>query len=683
MAESTISRVPEEARSRAAVLREEILRHEHLYYVLDAPEIPDDRYDALFAELRRLEEEFPTLRSPDSPTQRVGGKAAEGFAKVRLSVPMLSLDNALDTEDLSAFLARTAPFALEHGYLCELKIDGLAVSLVYEDGVFVQGTTRGDGRTGEDVTANIRTIRNLPLRLSGAFPKKMEVRGEVLLQRQHFAELNMEREERGDPLFANPRNAAAGSLRQLDPAVVAERRLSIFLYTVVNPALFDVKTQADSLLRLAEYGLPVQPAWKRCASPSDVLAFVEEWREGRFSLPYATDGVVVKLNSIAAWNELGATTHAPRWAIAFKYPPEERTTRLDDIIVSVGRTGALTPVAVLSPVSISGSVVRRASLHNEDELRRKDVRIGDMVRVRKAGEIIPEILGPVLDARTGEEREFVMPERCPACGTPAVRLEGEIALRCPNRSSCPAQLKEGLRHFASRNGMDIRGLGDKIVDQLVEKGLLRSLADLYTLDEETLASLDRMGEKSARNLINALEQSKDRPFFRLLSALGIRFTGSRSAEILAEAFRDLPTLRDASEEALAAVDGVGPVMASAIRSFFEQPENRKLLDRLEAAGVRATFPVSESEGENQPVRSRPFEGMRLVFTGEMESMTRSEAEEKAKRLGAVCSSSVSKKTSLVVAGRDAGSKLSKALSLGVKVVNEVEFLEMTRMMDEA
>ena len=683
MAESTIPRAPEEARSRAAVLREEILRHEHLYYVLDAPEIPDDRYDALFAELRRLEEEYPSLRSPDSPTQRVGGKAAEGFAKVRLSVPMLSLDNALDKEDLSAFLARTAPLAGEHGYLCELKIDGLAVSLVYEDGVFVQGTTRGDGRTGEDVTANIRTIRNLPLRLSGAFPSKMEVRGEALLQRQHFAALNMEREERGEPLFANPRNAAAGSLRQLDPAVVAERRLSIFLYTVVDPALFDVKTQADSLLRLAEYGLPVQPAWKRCASPEDVLAFVEEWREGRFSLPYATDGVVVKLNSIAAWEALGATSHAPRWAIAFKYPPEERTTRLEDIIVSVGRTGALTPVAVLSPVSISGSVVRRASLHNEDELRRKDVRIGDMVRVRKAGEIIPEILGPVLDARTGEEREFVMPERCPACGTAAVRLEGEVALRCPNRSSCPAQLKEGLRHFASRNGMDIRGLGDKIVDQLVEKGLLRSLADLYSLDEETLASLDRMGEKSARNLIHALEQSKDRPFFRLLSALGIRFTGSRSAEILAEAFRDLPTLRDASEETLAAVDGVGPVMASAIRSFFEQPENRKLLDRLEAAGVRATFPSLIDGEKNEPVRFRPFEGMRLVFTGEMESMTRSEAEEKAKRLGAVCSSSVSKKTSLVVAGRDAGSKLSKALSLGVKVVNEVEFLEMTRVMDEA
>jgi len=683
VSESTIPRVPEEARSRAAVLREEILRHEHLYYVLDAPEIPDDRYDALFAELRRLEEEYPTLRSPDSPTQRVGGKAAEGFAKVSLSAPMLSLDNALDIEELSAFLARTAPFAAERGYLCELKIDGLAVSLVYEDGVFVQGTTRGDGRTGEDVSANIRTIRNLPLRLSGAFPPKMEVRGEVLLQRQHFAELNMEREERGEPLFANPRNAAAGSLRQLDPAVVAERRLSIFLYTVVDPVPFGVKTQEEAILRLAECGLPVQPAWKRCASPEDVLAFVEEWRDGRFSLPYATDGVVVKLNSIAAWYELGATSHAPRWAIAFKYPPEERTTRLEDIIVSVGRTGALTPVAVLSPVSISGSIVRRASLHNEDELRRKDVRIGDMVRVRKAGEIIPEILGPVLDARTGGEREFVMPECCPACGTPAVRLEGEVALRCPNRSSCPAQLKEGLRHFASRNGMDIRGLGDKIVDQLVEKGLLRSLADLYALDEETLASLDRMGEKSARNLINALEQSKERPFPRLLSALGIRFTGSRSAEILAEAFRDLPTLRNASEETLAAVDGVGPVMASAIRSFFEQPENQRLLERLTAAGVRATFPVSESEGENEPFGSRPFEGMRLVFTGEMESMTRIEAEETAKRFGAVCSSSVSKKTSFVVAGRDAGSKLSKALSLGVKIVNEEEFLEMIREMDEA
>jgi len=683
VAESTIRRDPEEVRSRVVFLREEILRHEHLYYVLDTPEIPDDQYDGLFAELRRLEEEHPSLRSPDSPTQRVGGKAAEGFAKVRLSVPMLSLDNALDTEELSAFLTRTAPFAGEHGYLCELKIDGLAVSLVYENGVFAQGTTRGDGRTGEDVTANIRTIRNLPLRISGAFPPKIEVRGEVLLQRQHFADLNVEREERGEPLFANPRNAAAGSLRQLDPAVVAERRLSIFLYTVVDPVLFDLKTQEEALRKLAVLGLPVQPAWRRCAAPEDVLAFVEEQREGRFSLPYATDGVVVKLNSIAAWDELGATSHAPRWAIAFKYPPEEKSTRLEDIIVSVGRTGALTPVAVLSPVALSGSVVRRASLHNEDELRRKDVRIGDMVRVRKAGEIIPEILGPVLDARTGEEREFIMPKHCPACGTPAVRLEGEVALRCPNRSSCPAQLKEGLRHFASRSGMDIRGLGDKIVDQLVEKGLLRSLADLYDLNEQTLASLDRMGEKSARNLINALEQSKERPFSRLLSALGIRFTGSRSAEILAEVFRDLPTLRDASEETLAAVDGVGPVMASAIRSFFEQPENQRLLERLEAAGVRATLPRLEDERENEHIGSRPFAGMRLVFTGEMESMTRSEAEEMAKRRGAVCSSSVSKKTSFVVAGKDAGSKLSKALSLGVKVVDEEEFLEMTRLTDEA
>lgn len=670
--------VPEDIWRRAEFLRLELTRHNRLYYVLDAPEIPDDEYDAAFAELRRLEEKYPELDLPDSPTKRVGGKASERFDKVVLSVPMLSLDNALDEGDLDAFLTRTAPWSGD-GYLCELKIDGLAVSLLFEDGVFVRGTTRGDGQMGEDVTPNLRTVRSLPLRLSESSPRRLEVRGEVFLERRQFAELNEEREERDEPIFANPRNAAAGSLRQLDPSITAKRRLSVFLYSIVAPETLGLSSQKGILDWLSAAGLPVQSAWAFCPDGGAVRAFVERWREERFSLPYATDGVVVKLNSTEQWDELGSTSHAPRWAIAFKYPPEEKITRLTDIFVSVGRTGVLTPVAVLEPVVLSGSTVRRASLHNEDELRRKGILIGDMVRVRKAGEIIPEVLGPVEERRTGEEREFLMPAACPVCGAPAVRLEGEVALRCPNRASCFAQIKEGLRHFASRGGMDIRGLGDKIVDQLVEKQLVRTLSDVYRLKPEDLAGLDRMGPKSAKNLTEAVEKSKGRPFSRLLTALGIRFVGARGAEILAEAFRDIPELRDAPEESLAALEGIGPVMAASIRSFFNQEENIKLLDELAGLGVKSALPVPDEERETGKVGTpRLLEGKRIVFTGELESMTRGEAEFLAKELGAACSSSVSGKTFLVVAGRDAGSKLAKASALGVRIVNEEEFLEMIR-----
>lgn len=669
--------VPEAARRRAEFLRRELARHGRLYYVLDTPEIADDEYDALFAELRGLEERYPELDSPDSPTKRVGGRPGERFEKIALSVPMLSLDNALDMEGLNAFLQRTLNQGSE-GYVCELKIDGLAVSLLYEDGVFIRGTTRGDGRIGEDVTANLRTIRTLPLRLSGDAAGRIEVRGEVLLERRQFAELNEEREELGEPLFANPRNAAAGSLRQLDPSVTAKRKLSIYLYSVVDPRSLRLSSQKDILLWLGSSGLPVQSAWEFCPDGSAVKAFVEQWREKRFSLPYATDGVVVKINDTEQWSGLGNTSHAPRWAVAFKYPPEEKITRLTDIIVSVGRTGAMTPVAVFEPVVISGSTVRRASLHNEDELRRKGVRIGDMVRVRKAGEIIPEVLGPVPGKRTGRELEFIMPDRCPVCGTPAVRLEGEVALRCPNRASCPAQLREGLRHFASRGGMDIRGMGDKIIAQLIGKELVRSLSDVYRLKRPDLETLERMGPKSAQNLLEAVEQSKDRPFAALLAALGIRFVGARGAEILAEAFRDVPGLLGASEESLSAVEGIGPVMAASIRSFLDSDENRKLLEELSVLGIRGALPASPEEESVPDESSTLLAGMRIVFTGELDSMTRTEAEALAKAHGAVCSSSVSGKTSFVVAGKEAGSKLSKANALGVRVVNEEEFLEMIR-----
>lgn len=665
---------PEAARRRIELLRRDLTRYGHQYYVLDAPEIPDDEYDRLFAELRRLEEEYPRFDSPDSPTKRVGDRASDRFEKVAHSTPMLSLDNALSEEQLDDFLHRTVPWGPE-GYVCELKIDGLAVSLLYEDGLLVRGTTRGDGRTGEDVTANIRTIRSLPLRLPDEAPRRLEVRGEVLLERHSFAALNEEKEELGEPVFANPRNAAAGSLRQLDPSVTARRRLSIFLYTVAEPGACGPATQEELLRWLSAMGFPVQQAWSFCPGAREVREFVERWRSERLDLPYATDGVVVKLNAISAWADLGSTSHAPRWAVAFKFPPEEKETRLTDILISVGRTGVLTPVAVLEPVTLSGTVVRRASLHNEDELRRKDIRIGDLVRVRKAGEIIPEVTGPVPEARDGTEREFVMPSACPACGGPAVRLDGEVALRCLNRVSCPAQLKEGIRHFASRNGMDIRGLGDKLVDQLVERGLVRTVADLYRLTAADLAPLDRMGEKSALNVTNAVEASKNRPFSRFLAALGIRYVGSRGADILADSFGDLPALRGASLETLSSVEGIGPVIAASIRSFFDQKANDEVLRDLAAVGVEGASAKSGGQA-GQVSGPRPFEGMRIVFTGELESMTRHEGEELVKRLGGLPSSGVSGKTALVVAGRDAGSKLARAAALGVPIVDEREFLAL-------
>ncbi len=665
--------IPKEARLRAARLQEELAHHGFLYYVLDAPEIPDDEYDALYRELLELEERFPSLQQPDSPTKRVGGKASGPFERVVLEEPMLSLDNALSMEDLDGFLFRMASVDAG-GYVCELKVDGLAISLLYENGVFTRGTTRGDGRVGEDVTANLRTIQSLPLRLTGEVPPRMLVRGEVFLDRNRFAAMNLEREELGEPLFANPRNAAAGALRQLDSAVTAERRLSIYLYSLLSPEKAGLTTQKDLLRWIEEAGLPVQKAWDFCASAEEVREFVLKWKEERFSLPYATDGVVVKLNDLALWNSLGSTSHAPRWAIAFKYPPEEKITRLTDIIISVGRTGALTPVALLEPVNLSGSVVRRASLHNEDELRKKGVLIGDSVRVRKAGEIIPEILGPVLEDRTGEEREFFMPSVCPACGTPAVRLEGEVALRCPNRNSCPAQIREGIAHFASRGGMDIKGLGDKLIAQLVEKELMGSVADIYSLSAEGLASLDRMGAKSAANLLKAIEASKERPFSRLLAALGIRFLGVRGAELLAGSFRDMDELAAASPEAIAEVEGVGPVIAGSVHSFFEAPENIHLIKTLARAGVKGALPREQEKEEAEgPL---PLKGLRIVFTGELTSFTRSEAEAAAKELGALSSSSVSRKTSFVVAGKDAGSKLAKAATLGVKILSEEEFLQL-------
>jgi DNA ligase (NAD+) len=667
-------------REEAERLRREIERHNHLYYVLDAPEIEDDEYDRLLRRLVALENEHPELKTPDSPTARVGGESLKSFRKVRHVVPMMSLDNAAGVDELEAFFDRVAGLlGFEPQYVCEMKIDGLAVSLVYEDGVFVRGATRGDGTTGEDVTENVRTIRSIPLRLRNPVPGRLEVRGEVILSKKAFEELNRVREEAEEPLFANPRNAAAGSLRQLDSRITAERGLSAFLYHMVrtgNDSLPALTLQSDILAWLADAGLPTQRMNRRCATRRDVRAFVEEWRTGRFELPYVTDGVVVKIDDTSLWPKLGETSKSPRWAVAFKYPPEEKMTRILDIVVSVGRTGVLTPVANLDPVEIAGSVVRRASLHNIDEIERKDVRIGDLARVRKAGEIIPEILGVDAGARTGAERRFAMPERCPECGSEVIRLDGEVAIRCPNSLSCPAQLREGILLFAGRNGMDIRGLGERLVEQLVSREIVRSVADLYDLTMESLLGLDRMAEKSASNVLAAIDASKKRPFANVLASLGIRHVGRKAAAVLANRFRSVDALGNATPDDLANVDGIGPVIAESVIAFLRDENARGVLSRLAAAGVTMTSGESRSFAPDGGEGGVSLAGKRFVFTGELVSMTREEAEALVASLGGSATSAVSAKTSFVVAGASPGSKLKKAGELGVPVIDEEAFRAM-------
>ncbi|MBN1332713.1 MAG: NAD-dependent DNA ligase LigA [Synergistales bacterium] len=663
------------ARKRIDELRKEISRHDHLYYVLDRPEIEDDHYDRLIRELKGLEEEYPEFQSADSPTRRVGGEPLSSFEKITHSEPMLSLDNALDISELGAFFRRVRQ-SLGSGdieYICEHKIDGLAVSLFYRDGRFVRGATRGDGRTGEDVTSNLRTIRSLPLALQQDMEGEIEVRGEVFMKKEDFARINAIREDRGEPLFANPRNASAGSLRQLDPSISASRPLTLFIYHLLRPEQIGLSLQSDILQWLKASGLPVQQDNRLCSSEEEVYAYIEEWREKRHDLPYVTDGVVIKVNDRALWKDLGVTAKSPKWAIAFKYPPEEKLTQVLDIEVSVGRTGTLTPTAILEPVHLSGTVVRRASLHNQDEVARKDVRIGDTVRVRKAGEIIPEVISVDRDRRKGDEVPFRMPEKCPECGSSVVRIPGEVAIRCPN-ISCPAQLREGILHFASRQGMDIRGLGEKIIEMLIREGLVKNVADLYFLNTSELESLERMGERSASNLLESLERSKTRPLANLINALGIRYVGSKASEILADEFLDLASLASAGEERLAGLEGIGPRIAASIVAYFRDPQNLSMLSQLKEAGVSMEEEKDKGTEELPPL----FEGMRVVFTGELSSMPRGEAEGIVKKLGGKTSSSVSSNTSLLVVGSEPGSKYSKAQELHVRIADEEEFLEMIK-----
>ena len=659
---------------RAAELRRGLERHAKLYYEQDSPEISDAEYDGLMRELQEIEQEHPELVSPDSPTHRIGGAPRDGFVKVTHLSPMMSLENALDRAELAAFYAKLCEALSEENVqtVCEPKIDGLAVSLIYEDGVFLRGSTRGDGKTGEDVTANLRTIKTLPLRLSRAIPGIFEVRGEVCIDKKGFEKLNEAREERGEPLFANPRNAAAGSLRTLDPRETARRNLKIYLYQIIDPENHGIATQQQMLREITALGLPMQGSEDLCDSLGQIYAYLDGWETKRFEHPIDTDGVVVKLNSLALRSVLGVTAKAPKWAIAFKFPPEEKLTRINSIEVTVGRTGVLTPTAVFDPVHLAGTTVRRAALHNQDEIDKKDVRVGDYAWVRKAGEIIPEVVRVEYDRRPAGTEPFKIPDACPVCGSHTVRLPGEAAVKCTN-SSCGAQVRERIIHFASRGAMDITGLGEKLTDKLAELSILKNYADIYTLTVPQLAVLDRMGEKSAQNITAAIEKSKARPLGALINALGISNVGEKTANDLAEKFRSIDKLAETarnSEPELELTDGIGAVIAQSLHAWFSEPHNRELLTRLKADGVRF-----ETEGPAVDKSALPWNGLKFVLTGELSGMTRPEAEAAIGRLGGSCAGSVSKKTSYVVVGEAPGSKYQKALSLGVPTLDEAQFLE--------
>ncbi|VXB89621.1 DNA ligase, NAD(+)-dependent [Burkholderia sp. 8Y] len=656
---------PEE---RAAWLRTELERANYAYYVLDQPDLPDAEYDTLFKELERIEAAHPELVTPDSPTQRVGGQAAEGFAPVVHDVPMLSLNNGFADEDIAAFDKRVSD-ALGHApvqYACELKFDGLAISLRYDDGRFVQASTRGDGATGEDVTANVRTIRSIPLTLKGAHvPKRLDVRGEVLMFKRDFERLNARQRDAGQREFANPRNAAAGSLRQLDPKMTAQRPLSFFAYGIGVLEGADMPdTHAALLDWYRDMGLPVNAERGVVEGAEGLLGFFRKTGEKREKLPYDIDGVVYKVNRREEQDKLGFVSRAPRFALAHKFPAQEALTQLLAIDVQVGRTGAITPVARLAPVFVGGATVTNATLHNEDEVRRKDIRIGDTVTVRRAGDVIPEVVGAILERRPPDAREFVMPTQCPVCGSKIERLPDEAVARCTGGLFCPAQRKQALWHFAQRRALDIDGLGEKIIDQLVEQNLVRTPADLFNLGFSTLAALDRFADKSAQNLLDSLEKARHTTLPRFIYALGIRHVGESTAKDLAKHFGSLDPIMAASVEELLEVNDVGPVVAEAIHNFFSEAHNQHVIEQLR---VKVSWP------EGPPAPKAPqgaLAGKTVVLTGTLPTLSREEAKEMLEAAGAKVAGSVSKKTDYVVAGAEAGSKLAKAEELGVPVVDE-------------
>ena len=662
------------AANEARRLREELNNHIYRYYVLDSPVVSDAEYDVMYRKLLDLEEQHPELITPDSPTQRVGPPPAAGFKPVKHRGRMMSLDNAFTLEELKAFeerVHRLLSAAALVEYVCELKLDGIAVALTYEKGLLAKGATRGDGEVGEDITPNLRTVPAIPLRLmADESPEVIEVVGEVYLPESSFLHLNEERLEKGEPPFANPRNAAAGSLRQLDPAITARRNLSMVTFAIGSSTGQVPQNQWDLLAYLRKLGFRLGEHNVKVSSMDEVFAFCEEWQGKRNELSYEIDGVVVKVNSLGQQLELGYTSKSPRWAIAFKFPPEEKTTTVVDIMVGVGRTGALTPVAVLEPVFVAGSTITHATLHNEDDVRRKDVRIGDRVIVRKAGDVIPEIVGVVKDVRTGAEKIWKMPERCPVCHSLAEREEGEAVTRCTN-VACPAQTFERILHFAGRGAMDIDGMGSVTVYQMLDKGFIKDVADIFFLTREHTGELPGYKEKSIDNLMAAIVAARDRPLWRLVYGLGIRHVGSHVARVVTERFRSIDSLIDATEEDFVAIEGIGPRIAESIAFFFDQKENLQVIDKLRRGGVRMADEARAAPAEG------PLSGKAFVLTGGLDDFTREHASEIIEGLGGRVSGSVSKKTDYVLAGADPGSKLQKALDLGVEVIDEAEFKRMT------
>jgi DNA ligase (NAD+) len=665
---------------RISELRDLIEYHNRRYYQLDDPEISDHEYDRLMRELMELEERYPDIDRTASPTQRVGATPLEKFSTVTHLTPMLSLGNAFSEEEVAEFderLKRLLGEKADVAFVAEPKIDGVAINLVFEKGVFIVGSTRGDGLTGEDVTQNLRTIRTLPLKMKPRdrerFPDRIEIRGEVYLEKGAFRRLNERRSEQGESPFANPRNAAAGSLRQLDPRITAKRPLNIFCYGVGIIEGMSLSTHWDVLKALHDWGFPTNPNIRRARDIHDCIAYYRHIESIRETLPYEIDGIVLKVNSLALQDRLGMVSRSPRWAVAVKFAPTQATTVIEDIVVGVGRTGVLTPVAVMKPVQVGGVTVSRATLHNEDEIAKKDVRIGDTVIVQRAGDVIPEVVKVIESKRTGKEKPFRMPEKCPVCGSKVVRLEGEVAQRCIDLA-CPAQIRENIRHFVSRSGMDIEGLGERIVTQLLDAGLIGDPADLYGITKGQLIVLERFADKSAENLITAIARSKNPPLERLLFALGIRHVGEYVAKVLTRKLGSIEKIEAASQEELTAIEGIGPTIAESLFKFFHEPHNLKIIKKLEQAGVK---PVVERPSTSSALKDKSF-----VFTGSLKGFSREKAKEMVETLGGTATSSVSKKTHYVVAGEDPGSKYDKAKSLGVTILDEEGFLKLIREAEE-
>ena len=654
-------------RARAEELRRRILTHERKYYVDNDPQISDEEFDRLVRELGGLETRFPGLVTPESPTQRVGEKPVEGFPSVAHRTPMLSIDNGYNEDEIREFEGRVRKLLPGRtiAYTAELKIDGLGISILYRGGKFGRAVTRGDGVRGDDVSANVKTIRSVPLVIDET--GEVEVRGEIYMPFASFHKLNEEREERGEPLFANPRNAAAGSVRLLDPREVASRNLNAFLYYLTVDGA-EEEGQWRSLRKLKDLGFPTNPHSRFCPALDDVLAYYKEWNDKRDSLDYDADGIVVKVDPAAARLALGTTAKSPRWAISYKFPARQATTRVNDIVIQVGRTGALTPVAVLEPVKLSGTVISRSTLHNEDEIRRKDVRVGDIVLIERSGDVIPRVVSVMKERRKARSRSFAWPDRCPVCGSAVFRPEGEVISRCVN-ASCPARVRESILHFAARRAMDIDGLGEAVVDQLLAAGLVRTIPDLYGLRCDDLVKLERMGPKSSRNLLDEVETSKTRDLSRLVFALGIRHVGEKLAQTVSARFRTLEALGAAGAEDLVQVEDVGPKVAESVLFFFAQPENRELIRRLRQAGLNTTA-LRDAGG------AKPLAGQVFVITGTLSGLTRDKARDLLEKLGAEVGSSVTRKTSALVVGESPGSKLDKARELGVRILGRSEFLEL-------